>query len=484
MTSRSIEQLERYGEDIACIESGERFTYRQLLAAADGVAAPIDGRPLVALSAANTVPSLAAYLGFLRRGIPVMLLPSDMRQDVLQETLAAYRPGYLFAPLGAWEREAPRSLCSFRGHALFDVGELGARGVAGAPGSQGVPDAPVPLHPDLALLLTTSGSTGSRKYVRLSVRNLNANARSIADYLGIGPGDRAITTLPFSYSYGLSIINSHLLEGATLVLNEDPLVNRRFWDTLREQEATTFGGVPYTYSLLKRLRFERMDLPSLRYLTQAGGRLGEELHREFAETCARKGIGFVVMYGQTEATARMSYLAASDASRFIGSVGKAIPGGRFELRGADGETVERPGEEGELVYFGDNVSLGYAEQASDLAKGDENCGRLETGDIARRDEEGNCYIVGRKKRFLKIHGKRTNLDELDALLEREGFSAASTGSDDRLMVYTDMDDPDAIRTFLIRTIGLNKGTFEIRRIEAIPRSDSGKVRYSALEDRR
>lgn len=470
MTSHSIDQLEKYSEHIACIELGEQFTYRQLLTVADEIAGLVDGRRLVALWGMNTVPVLAAYVGLLRRDIPVMLLPSDMRQDVLQETMRAYRPDYLFAPIDVWE--SSRALHSFRGYALFDVCAPDAQGISGTP-----------IRPDLALLLTTSGSTGSRKYVRLSASNINANARSIATYLDIKQNDRAITTLPFSYSYGLSIINSHLLQGATIILNEEPLVSRQFWDMLREQKATTFGGVPYTYSMLKRLRFERMDLPSLRYLTQAGGRLGEELHREFAAVCAEKSIDFVVMYGQTEATARMSYLAASEASRLIGSVGKAIPGGRFELLDTDGNLIDSPDTEGELVYYGDNVSLGYAVQADDLIKGDENHGRLETGDIARRDAEGNYYIVGRKKRFLKIHGKRMNLDELDALLEREGFSAASAGSDDELMVYTDNDDPDAIKTFLIRTIGMNKSTFKIQSIDAVPRSDSGKIRYSDLENR-
>jgi acyl-coenzyme A synthetase/AMP-(fatty) acid ligase len=462
MTFHLINQLESHGENIACIESGESFTYQQLLVSADEYAAAVGRRCLVALLAANTFPVLAAYVGFLKQGIPMMMLPSDMNQDALEETLAAYQPTYLFAPTDTLA--ASGAVCSSGGYTLF---------------STGAPD--VPLHPDLALLLTTSGSTGSRKYVRLSACNIDANARSIANYLSIRSHDRAITTLPFSYSYGLSIINSHLLRGATIILNEEPLVSRGFWDTLRAQEVTTFGGVPYTYSMLKRLRFERMELPSLRYITQAGGRLGEELHQEFATVCEQKGIDFVVMYGQTEATARMSYLAAPAASRFIGSVGKAIPGGRFELLGTDGEAIDCTDTEGELIYYGDNVSMGYATQAADLAKGDENGGRLETGDIAKRDNEGNYYIVGRMKRFLKIHGKRMNLDELDDLLTKQGFSAVSAGSDDSLIVYTDNNNLDAIKAFLIEVIGLNKSVFRIQNVEAIPRNDSGKVLYSALE---
>jgi acyl-coenzyme A synthetase/AMP-(fatty) acid ligase len=333
----------------------------------------------------------------------------------------------------------------------------------------------------LALLRATSGSTGSRKYVRLSYQNIHANASSIAQYLSITGEDRAITTLPMSYSYGLSILNSHLLSGACVILNDQAVVNRQFWQTLVEQRATTFGGVPYTYTLLKRLRFEDMDLPSLSYLTQAGGRLGEELHREFAAICARKGLGFVPMYGQTEATARMSYLAASESARFVGSVGKAIPGGRFELLDDEGALIEAPERAGNLIYYGANVCMGYATCADDLRRGDENAGRLVTGDLAKRDEAGNYYIVGRTGRFLKILGNRVNLDELDALLATKGLRAVSSGSDDALVVYTECDEFPAIKELLMRGLGLNKSTFSIRRIPRIPRNDSGKILYAELE---
>ena len=237
-----------------------------------------------------------------------------------------------------------------------------------------------------------------------------------------------------NYTYGLSIINSHLLVGAVLLLTEKALTQKEFWNFFKEAGATSFGGVPYTYEMLDRLRFYRMELPSLRYMTQAGGKLIPELHKKFAEYAEKNGKKFIVMYGQCEATARMGYLPADKAIEKCGSMGIAIPGGRFRLIGLDGSTVTEPYTTGELVYEGDNVTLGYAECGEDLLKGDEQHGVLETGDMAQFDEEGFYYIVGRKKRFLKIYGNRVNLDEIDRMVKGEflGIDCAAAGVDDHM----------------------------------------------------
>ena len=182
-----------------------------------------------------------------------------------------------------------------------------------------------------------------------------------------------------------------------------------------------------------------MELPSLRYLTQAGGRLGRELAEEFNAICEEKGIRLIVMYGQTEATARMSYLPWEDAGRKAGSIGIPIPGGKFELVDANGQLIDGADVVGELVYCGSNVTPGYAKSRMDLAKPDENKGVLYTGDMAKRDEDGFYYVVGRKKRFLKIFGNRVNLDEVENLLKKEGIENACTGQDDRMVVF--LTDP-------------------------------------------
>jgi acyl-coenzyme A synthetase/AMP-(fatty) acid ligase len=338
------------------------------------------------------------------------------------------------------------------------------------------------IHPDLALLLPTSGSTGSPKLVRQSYTNLKANTESIVAYLRIVADDRAITTLPLNYTYGMSIINTHLYTGATLILVNASLMEQRFWKVFKQERAVTFGGVPYTFEILKKLRFERMDVPHLRYLTQAGGKLSKELADEFIALCKKKNIRFIIMYGQTEASPRMSYVPWEHAESKAASIGIAIPGGQFWLEDVDGTVIEKPEVTGELVYQGENVTLGYAESRLDLGRGDDNQSILRTGDMAKRDADGFYYIVGRKKRFLKIFGYRINLDELEGLLKKEGIDCACAGVDDVLKIYvTNEQDSGKASEYIAEHTAINRNGFTVLVINAIPRNDAGKVLYSALE---
>jgi len=338
------------------------------------------------------------------------------------------------------------------------------------------------MHEELALLLTTSGSTGSPKLVRQSYKNIKSNAESIVKYLEISELERPITTLPMNYTYGLSIINSHLLKGATILLTNKSFMEKEFWEFFKEYRATSFGGVPYTYEMLHRLRFTRMNLPSLTNFTQAGGKLIPELHKEFAEFAEKKGLRFYVMYGQTEATARMSYLPYQKAVEKCGSMGIAIPGGDFLLIDANGHIIDTSNVVGEIIYHGPNVTLGYAECGEDLNKGDERHGILETGDMAIRDNDGYYYIVGRKKRFLKIFGNRVNLDECERMVKSEfDIPCACIGHDDSMQIYlTNSVLVDTVRKFLSEKTGLNHIAFNVRCIAEIPTNDSGKTLYEAL----
>lgn len=223
-------------------------------------------------------------------------------------------------------------------------------------------------------------------------------------------------------------------------------------------------------------------------MTQAGGKILPSLHQKFAEYAQREGKNFVVMYGQCEATARMSYLPPERALDKVGSMGVAIPGGNFTLIDADGKEILEPETVGELVYEGKNVTLGYAECADDLAKGDERHGRLETGDMAKRDADGFYYIVGRKKRFLKIFGNRVNLDETERLIKGAfpGLDCACGGVDDKMKIFVVADKNcgacgmERIRDFVAGKTHLNFTAFEIVPVASIPKNASGKTLYSEL----
>lgn len=437
--------LAGHGDKPAILADGFALTYRELADRVDALALRLGTeRRLVALAAANDADSLVAYLAALVSGHPLILVPED-KPAALDSIVAAYDPDVI--------------LRSGNGEPVLEERRPGTRHE---------------LHPDLALMLSTSGSTGSPKLVRLSHANLQSNAESIAEYLNIGPADRAATTLPMSYCYGLSVINSHLLRGAGLVLTDLSVVDPCFWDLFRSRGATAFAAVPYTFELLERVGFAEMELPSLRYVTQAGGRLAPETVQSYAGLGRRRGWELFVMYGQTEATARMAYLPPDLAATVPGSIGIPVPGGAFRIDPVPGL------EHGELVYTGPNVMLGYADSPADLAAG-RTIKELRTGDLARRHPAGVYEVVGRRSRFVKIVGLRVDLGQVERILADLGVQAASAGTDQGLVVAVEGDhDTHLLGKVLAQGIGLPRAALELHAVEHLPRLATGKLDYPAV----
>ena len=419
-----IFDIEKYKSRLAIIaDDGTRLTYGELAERVAERAKELQRGVLQFCLCKNSIESVVEYLACLEAGAPVVLLDATKDPETIENLRKIYKPG--------------ETKC----------------------------------HPDLALCLTTSGSTGSPKLVRLTKRNILANAESIAEYLQIDEKERPVTMLPMYYSYGLSIINSHLLKGATILLTDKTYAQREFWNFLKENEASSMSGVPYTWELLRRLRFMRMNLPSVKTMTQAGGKLNAEIAKEYIQWAKSQGKRFIVMYGQTEATARMSYLPWKNAEEKYASIGVVIPGGEFSLA-----------EDGELIYKGENVSMGYAECAEDLMNDDENHGILHTGDMARVDEDGFYYITGRKKRFVKIWGNRCNLDQIEQLVKPIITTCACAGVDDHITVYVTKDGLEKdIKDLLAAKTGLNPIAFAVKCIETIPVKESGKIDYQLLQ---
>jgi len=461
-------RFDRFGDSVAFKdEFGRQLTYAELAQEGKALFAAAGGRCLAFNLCTNTMGSVVGYTGFIENGVVPALLNASIDRELLASLYEAYHPAYLWAPED-FEWENCESVYERFGYRLLKT-PFGTE---------------TELYPELALLLTTSGSTGSPKFVRQSYCNIRANMESIAAYLKLDATEKPITTLPMNYTYGLSIINSHLEVGATILLTDKGIAQREFWNFFRTEGATSFGGVPYTYEMLDRMRFMRMDLPSLRTMTQAGGKLLPVLHGKFVEWCKQNGKQFIVMYGQCEATARMAYLPWEKSEEKVGAMGIAIPGGRFELIDVNGQVITEPGVTGELRYYGDNVTLGYAESGSDLQKGDERFGVLETGDMAQMDADGFFTIVGRKKRFLKMYGNRVNLDETERMLKAAfpECECACAGRDDHLMIFaTSEESLPAMRAFLSEKTGLNLSGFHTLKLDAIPKNDSGKTLYRELE---
>jgi len=333
------------------------------------------------------------------------------------------------------------------------------------------------LYEELSLLLPTSGSTGSPKLVRHSYTNLIFSAKSVSQFYQLTSNDVGLVLLPIYYTMGFSIITSHLQVGAKLVLTNYPLTDRGFWNVLKEQHVTVLTGVPYTFEVLFKMRFERVLLPHLRIITQGGGKLSQSLWTALVNYSESKNIEFIATYGQTEGTARMAYLDSSKASIKQGSIGMAIPGGTFELWDENENVITSLDQNGELVYKGENVTMGYAENLEDLQLGDLRNGILKTGDIVRRDSEGFIFIIGRMKRFLKIYGLRISLDEVEFLIKNKfSIDCYATGDDKLLKVFiTESANLQEIKTWLSSTIQLFHQAIEIVHIDKINRNSSGKI---------
>jgi acyl-CoA synthetase (AMP-forming)/AMP-acid ligase II len=404
---------------------------------------------LVFCFARNDIPSVCCYLGAIEAGHAVALLDAKLAVEFRDRLVALYEPEFIS---GSSEHSN-----------YIPQNEPGLLRRARPSDS--------PIHASLALLLSTSGSTGSPKFVRLTAENVASNADSIREALAIQEEDRAIASLPLNYSYGLSVLNSHLAQGAAVVLTNEALTSRSFWDLVREHECTSMAGVPWSYQILRRLDIDSLNVPRLQTLTQAGGKLTNDLIAQFHEIMARRRGRFFVMYGQTEATARISILPPERLPEKLGSTGPAIPKGRLSI------------EDGQIVYEGPNVMMGYANSRSDLSLGDQLEGRLATGDLGYLDGDGFLYPTGRAKRDMKLFGIRVNLDEVEAILRVHGPTAV-IGCGDKLVAYCEHGNEQALNNLrheLAAKLNIHWQALDFRRIGSIPVTASGKIDYRTLE---
>ncbi|MCV2885455.1 AMP-binding protein [Aestuariibacter sp. AA17] len=444
-------ELAEYGDDIAFITPAERVSYVDVDSRCKKMATTLpDKRSLILINAEHTVDTLIALFTSIREGHVAMLVNPTIANDELDKIIEHFSPNVMVK-----------------------------NGIAVT-----VHNEELVADPNVALMLSTSGSTGSAKWVMLSVENLQANAASICAYLPIRQDDLTLGNLPLHYAYGLSVITSHILKGATVLLSSVSVIDKAFWQLFEEYPITSIAGVPYTYEMLVRLGFHKKNYSHLRYFTQAGGKLSTRLIDTLADFAATQSLAFYVMYGQTEATARMAYLSPEKINEKVSSIGQAIPGGELTLVNELNETITAPYMHGELCYRGQNVMLGYAQRRSDLAKLT-NPEWLATGDIAYFDDAGDFYIVGRKKRFVKLWGQRFSLDAIESLLHENGINGFVLGVDNRIDIMTtqgQLDIAEGLRLRLAKQLGVHPSALRVHEMASLPMTANGKPDYQALSN--
>lgn len=437
-------------------DSGRSITYGEICDFAAEFGKQLPQRSLIFILSENCIGSLLGYTAALSNRIVPLIISASTEEGLYNHLYELYQPEYLWMPQA--KAEGKEIVFSAWDYCLVKTGNQ-----------------PTPMYDELSLLLPTSGSTGSPKLVRHSYRNIEANADNVRRLFKLDGTEKAMAILPMHYTMGLSVIASHLLAGATLLLSGRSLLDKGFWTTLKE--ATSFTGVPYSYEILTKMRFTRMDLPNLKVITQGGGKLTEAMWNTLAQYAADKGKQFIATYGQSECTARMAYLPPELALEKVCSIGVAEPGGQLSIVDDSGNETFEGEAQGEMVYSGENVTLGYATCREDLLKGDENHGVMHTGDLARRDKDGCYFIIGRLKRFLKIYGLRIGLDEVERMIKTEyKTDCYCKGDDEKLVVLvTDARLQEVLPNFIEEKTHLFHQRIEVQVVKEILRNEAGKV---------
>lgn len=453
-------------EALAAIDAvGNRLTYGELCYFSKMLESAMPFRSLLFLLTENNVGGIAWSIGCMGAKQVPLILNAHTEEGLFQNLMEIYRPPYLCVPKGNPMVESYKVVMEAYGYVLLSTGNESC-----------------PLHEELSHLLPTSGSTGSPKLVRHKYANIEAAALNISTFFELTSNDRPLLVLPLYYTMGLSIVFSHLYAGATVLATNQSMTDRAFWQFLKEQKATSFTGVPYSFEILNLMRFFRMDLPDLQLLTQGGGKMPKTLNQKFVDYCKTTGKRWIATYGQSEGTARMAWLPAEWAESKMGSIGRAVPNGEMFLIDGEGNTITEPNVQGEMCYRGKNVTMGYARQREDLLLGDERNGFLKTGDLAYQDEDGCFYIVGRMGRFLKLFGMRIGLDECEQIIKAKfPIECACVGNDEKMTVYiTDGNLTASVKEELVDKTKLVATAFEIKVISAIPKNEAGKTLYSKL----
>lgn len=462
MQKNIFSNIKKYKNNVALYtKDNEIIKYSQILRDIEIFKKYFKTKKIIIILAENSYEFIAAYISAIRNNQLIILVNPNINDNDLINLNKKYSPEYLFCNKKKNIPKNYKKILDFKNFILL----------------KNYKKKKYSINQNLSCLLSTSGTTGDSKFVKISIHNLLYNSKGISNFLKITSIDKSITTMPPFYSYALSIINTHLMNGAKIILNDYSLIDRRFWNLYKKFKPNNLNGVPYNYEILDKIKFHDMKLKNLRYITQAGGKLNKELKEKFIKTCVDKKISFFVMYGQTEASPRISIMPWELLKKFPDSVGVPLPGGKIMIKN---KIKTNKKVEGEIIYQGKNVFWGYSKSFKDLNYGNKNKNILKTGDLGYLDKNGLLYVTGRKKRILKIFGVRISLDQVENELNKNNFKCICTGNDKKLIIYLQKNkdvDIDKFKALVNKITNLMPKFFEIFFVKEFKRSKIGKIIY-------
>ena len=440
------------------------ISYGDLLNFSNLIKKKIKENSLVIFLINNSAQSLMFYYSLINHDVSVLLLESNIDQINLDKFIKRYRPKYILL-----ECQNKKTIKKFyikekiENILLYENLEKKIQ---------------YSLNNNLKLILTTSGSSGDPKCVKISKKNLETNTNAIINYLNLTEKDKTITTLPPSYSYGLSILNTHFYVGGSIISNSFSLYQKNFWELIDESKISNINGVPFFYEILNKIGLNKIK--GLKFFTQAGGSLEDKLFIDIINYLKKTNINLFLMYGQTEASPRMSYckINKNNFKNFTKpSIGKVILDGKIILKDEYGFHINKPFTEGEIIYEGPNIFCGYSKNFKDLSKLEKNK-KLSTGDIAYYDQNKNYFIVGRKNRIAKLYGIRYDLNEIENDIKKKtGILSICVNYKNKIYIFSEKK----INIYKINNIPTSSLVF--KKLIKIPRLSNGKVDIVKLNNK-
>lgn len=455
--------INKFKKRTAIIDNKQNVhTYENLLSDAQKFKKFFKKKNLILVVADNTYEFIVFYVAALLNNQTLIILNSDITNEDVKILVKSYYPKFIFCNKEYKRIKNFNKIYDFDDFSLYNSKNLKIK---------------YPINKNLSILISTSGTSGRNKYVKLSNENIMQNTNSIIKMLKISKEDKIITTMSPSYSYALSIINTNLVSGAQIILNNYSLIDKNFWIIYNKHQPNNFNGVPYIYEILEKIGLNRLNFKKLKYLTQAGGALSEDIKKKIIKLCDKHKTKFFIMYGQAEAAPRISILPHNLLKKNLSSVGLPVLGGKVWI---EDKVFNKESKlyEGELVYKGKNVFMGYSSSFKDLKKDEPKNNLLKTGDIGYVDKKKLIFITGRKKRIVKIFGIRISLDQLDQELKKKNFNCTCSGDDKKIIVNFESIKNIDIQKFhkVFKSITkLLPRFYELKEIGKFKRTVSGKI---------